>query len=466
MTGPIVIIGGGFCGTVLAANLLRRPPPELRELVLVERSARMGRGIAYAVREYPFLLNVPASRLSADSSDPLQFLAYARRINPHAGPEDFLPRAWYGDYLEDALARAERAAPASLGFRRVHAEAQRVRRDGAGRWLVEVAGREPLIAEDLILALGNPAPKLLPFADRVREHPGYRNDPWNYERTLGAQHAVLIIGNGLTMADVVLSLSANAAQTPAITTISRHGLLPLEQTEFRPTAVQGDGAALIECATSLRRLMAASRDLSREVARVGGDWREAVTFLRHLAPAIWQRLPDVERRRFLRHVQAHWEVHRHRLPQQIGARLAALRAADRLRILAGRIVELAPEGDLIRAVWRGRGATEPQSMLVHAVINATGPDYTPARHPDSLVQGLLADGWITADPLQLGVLTGAHGACLDGHGRPAGHLYYLGPWLRAEAWEATAVPELRNRADQLAAHLGGAAPDGADHSKS
>ena len=34
-------------------------------------------------------------------------------------------------------------------------------------------------------------------------------------------------------------------------------------------------------------------------------------------------------------------------------------------------------------------------------------------------------------------------------GTPVDRLYYLGPWLRARDWEATAVPELREHAATL-----------------
>src|SRR5579862_5365622 len=103
MRNTLVIVGAGFCGTVLAANLLRRPPPGATDIVLVERGAEMGRGTAYAARDFPYLLNVPAARLSADSSDALQFLRFAQCRLPDADGEDFLPRAMYGDYLQDTL---------------------------------------------------------------------------------------------------------------------------------------------------------------------------------------------------------------------------------------------------------------------------------------------------------------------------------------------------------------------------
>jgi uncharacterized NAD(P)/FAD-binding protein YdhS len=82
MRDVIVIIGAGFCGTVLAVNLLRRPGAMPTNIVLIERGPAMNRGVAYAAREIPYLLNVPAGRLSADSSDAQQFLNFARARLP------------------------------------------------------------------------------------------------------------------------------------------------------------------------------------------------------------------------------------------------------------------------------------------------------------------------------------------------------------------------------------------------
>src|SRR5258708_17515682 len=132
MRDTLIIVGAGFSGTVLAANLLRRPPPEPTDIVLIERGSTMGRGVAYAEGELPYLLNVPAARLSADSRDPLQFLRFAQRHMPNADGEDFLPRALYGDYLQDVLLQAERAAPAHTRLLRIVGERRHVTRRGAG----------------------------------------------------------------------------------------------------------------------------------------------------------------------------------------------------------------------------------------------------------------------------------------------------------------------------------------------
>jgi uncharacterized NAD(P)/FAD-binding protein YdhS len=87
------------------------------------------------------------------------------------------------------------------------------------------------------------------------------------------------------------------------------------------------------------------------------------------------------------------------------------------------------------------------------VINCTGTDRRLAHTRDPLLRGLMASGLAVADPLGLGWRTAEHGALIDRDGRAASHLFYLGPMLRADHWEATAVGELRVHALRLASAL-------------
>ena len=117
---------------------------------------------------------------------------------------------------------------------------------------------------------------------------------------------VLLIGSGLTAADVINAASSDPQRTPTLHALSRHGFVPPRQTAFRPDAFKGDGNALMLAAsTSLRGLTKSVRLLAREAESVGGDWREAITFVRNMAPTIWQRLSEHDRVRFLRHLRAH-----------------------------------------------------------------------------------------------------------------------------------------------------------------
>jgi uncharacterized NAD(P)/FAD-binding protein YdhS len=89
------------------------------------------------------------------------------------------------------------------------------------------------------------------------------------------------------------------------------------------------------------------------------------------------------------------------------------------------------------------------------VINCTGPECRVARVTDPLVQSLLSSGLIRPDAHSLGIDVADDGRPLSRDGVPVDRLYYLGPWLRARDWEATAVPELRGHAASLARSLAG-----------
>lgn len=450
-----MIVGAGFSGTVLTANLLRRPPPGLVRLVLIERTTSIGRGVAYARREHPYLLNVPASRMSASSAEPLQFLKYIQRSEPRATADDFLPRASFGDYLEEFLAAAELAAPRGVRLEKMQGEVTAIGRPERSLPLQVVLGDgRRLVADDVVLASGNPPPAILPVTAALSGSTLFASDPWSRPLDIRPADSVLIIGTGLTMVDVVLAATAHGKPWPTIHAISRHGLVPPAQTSFRDDAFKGDGNMLLLAASaSLQRLLRSARVLAREAQRMGGDWREAVTFVRHMAPTLWQRLPEHERRRFLRHVRAYWDVHRHRLPPETIAPLDELRRAGALHIHAGRLSQLTPAGQSVAVTWTPRGQTRARQLKVNRVVNCTGPDYDLRRSHEPLLQSLVASGLAVPDPLGLGLKTGAHGALMDADGWPGLHLYYLGPMLRADHWEATAALELRGHAERLASHL-------------
>jgi uncharacterized NAD(P)/FAD-binding protein YdhS len=448
-------VGAGFSGTAVAINLLRLSYWKPVRVVLVDRAEQMARGTAYASRDYPYLLNVPAGRMSLNSSDPLEFLRFAQQRLPDATEDDFLPRSLYGEYLESALLAAETSSPSHVRLHRIQGDVCRIERTGGtSPFRVELVDGSSFIADDVVLALGNPPPADLSAAQSLQGSSRYVADPWSASPEFLPGETALVIGTGLTMADTVIAGSRAAQNNITFHAISRHGLVPPSQTAFRHAGCDEQGVALLRAASfSARQLLRAVRELTDEVQRRGGDWREAITCVRNLAPALWQRLPHRERQRFLRHARPYWEVHRHRLPQETLAKLHQLRRADKLHIHVGRLLEFEPEGDKIRVSWRSRGSDDIQTLLVDRVVNCTGADYNPTRSRDPLMRALLAQGLATCDSLGLGLRTGSHGTLIDARNRPTPGLYYIGPMLRADHWECTAAQELRAHAERLAHHL-------------
>ncbi|MDB6087921.1 MAG: hypothetical protein JWN85_705 [Gammaproteobacteria bacterium] len=472
----IVIVGAGFSGTLVAANLLRSQHWATTRIVLVERSSSVARGKAYAHREYPYLLNVPAGRMSADPSSPLDFLSFAQHRIPGATAEDFLPRALYGEYLEATLLDAEVSAPPHVQFERLRGEvcavekigdgpAYRVRlsdgrtldADSDGSTLSPDAAGRTLDADDVVLALGNPPPAPLPCTEELpatAELQQYLSDPWTQPLRFSPGETVLLVGSGLTMVDVATAAAASSNEQVVIHSISRHGLIPPSQTQFSHSACKGDSATMLRAASfSALTLLRSVRELADETVQRGGDWREAVTFIRNIAPSLWQRLPAREKRRMLRHVRPYWDVHRHRLPSETLAKLNHLRRRQKLHVHAGRLLEFETVGSQIRVTWRARGAHELQTLLVDRVVNCIGPDYNVRRSRDPLMCSLLAQGLAVSDPHNLGIRTSSYGALVDAQGRAAANLFYVGPMLRADHWEATAAQELRGHAERLASYL-------------
>jgi len=104
-TLPIVIVGGGFSGTLTAIHLSRRLPET--PVILFEERGEAGPGLAYQTSDSTSCLNIPAGKMSAFVDQPDHFLKYVRRVfgeNVRAG--GFLPRRVYGNYLMECLEEA------------------------------------------------------------------------------------------------------------------------------------------------------------------------------------------------------------------------------------------------------------------------------------------------------------------------------------------------------------------------
>jgi uncharacterized NAD(P)/FAD-binding protein YdhS len=452
-SATIAIIGGGFSGTVLAANLLQRPPQVPTRIVLVERRPQIGCGAAYGPSDYPFLLNVPAARMSATSYEPGHLIDFARRRLPQAGAETYLPRQLYGEYLHEFLRAAERAAPRHVQLECVHGQVTALRQHGNGQTLV-MMGEQQFLAEQVVLASGDPPPPVRPYAADVADSPAYLPDAYRMPRARSTDRTLLLIGTGLTMVDIAI---AAAAEHPALKLIalSRHGRLPASQPGATVPAVLE--AAFdrhgVLASRSVRELAMAVRVLAEGAVARGGDWREAIARMRECVPGVWEQLDECERRRFLRHVRVYWETRRHRMPPEFAQRVEDLCRDGRLEVRAGAVDELRRDGERIAVRWRARGQSELGQFVVDRVIDCTGSDNRLQHTTDVLWRQLLESGLATPDTLGLGPLTGPHGALIDASGRCAKRLFYLGPMLRAAYWEATAVGELRARAEALAALL-------------
>jgi len=451
----IIVIGAGFCGTAVAVQLLRGAGAEPTRVLLLNRSGLMARGVAYGTRTESHLLNVPAGRMSALPDDPGSFLRYAQGRNPRVTGASFVPRRWFGDYLEDLLAKAAHAAAPDVRFRAMVGDVIGISLvEGQGH--VELASGECLVADRIVLALGNFAPADPPLADAsFFTSPRYVRDPWRPDALWGVANdqPVLLIGTGLTMLDVLLDLKSRGHRAP-IYALSRRGLLPqAHRTLDVAPKYLGTLADRLAAQPNVRKALAMLRRELRAAASQDIDWRDVIGGLRKATPAIWAQWPDSERRRFLRHARPHWEIHRHRCAPQQNVALCEEIAGGRLRVLAGRLLACDDDYDSVTVQWRPRGSAVVQQRRVGSVINCTGPASDTRQLREPLLVSLAASGLLRRDSLGLGLDTNDDYALLDRQGKASSVLHYVGPFLKARWWEATAVPELSEHTARLAHEL-------------
>jgi uncharacterized NAD(P)/FAD-binding protein YdhS len=443
----IAIVGGGFSGSLLAAHLLggEAGGPQIH---LIEKGPAFGPGAAYSTDQPDHLLNVRAGNMSAYPDRPRDFLDWLDAHVPGAphDPFSFAPRSVYGAYLQDRL-RAAAESETARGRLTLHF-AEAVGLDQVpGGFRLRFDGGPDLTVDRVVLATGNgpPTPPALPDPSALGR-PAYVADPWARDAlsVVRPDDPVLLIGSGLTMVDVVASLDAQGHRG-GVLALSRRGLSPQPHAPGGGTPLAWEVHGREGLAQSLRRF--------RREARAAADWRDAFDGLRPHTQSLWKSLSEAERRRFLRHLRPWWDSHRHRMAPIIAERMAAHLASGRLRLAAGRLERLTPDGDKLVVRWRARGTPQIHSLTVGCAVNCTGPEGDPRRSPSSLIQGLLRDGLARPDSLRLGLDVDPYGRILRADGAAHRNLFGIGPITRGALWEITAVPDIRIEAHRLARQL-------------
>lgn len=430
----VAVIGGGFSGLLTAIHLLRQSPGLV--VRLVERAPRFGRGRAYQTAHPDHLLNVRASNMSAFPDQPDHFRDWLANAGVARPAEAFVSRGRYGDYLQSLL-REEVSDPSRAGRLLLEADEAVGAAPAEGRLRVTLGVGRTFDADAVVLALGLLPPAPPPGAEpEVLAHPAYVADPWRVDPEAAPQDDILLLGSGLTMVDVALSLAGEGRR---LTALSRHGLVS------RSHAPTGSAPAP---EGSLATPRAALRTLRAQAEKVG--WREAVDGIRPLTQEVWRSWPLSQRRRFLRHARPWWDVHRHRMAPTIAARLSGLVVSAELEVLAGRLEHVAVEGDGFAVRFRPRGEREPVTRSFAAIVNCSGP----RGDAEAASAGLLADlrrrGALRRDPLGLGLDIDERLRVIGADGRPTPGLFAVGPLTRAAVWEALAVPDLRNQTAEVA----------------
>jgi uncharacterized NAD(P)/FAD-binding protein YdhS len=157
-----------------------------------------------------------------------------------------------------------------------------------------------------------------------------------------------------------------------------------------------------------------------------------------------------QKRRFLRHARAYWDVHRHRMAPEIEPAIGRLIQVGRVTVIAGRVGGADKHPDGLRAQIMRRGAITPGPGVFARIIDCTGLADDPLKSPNPLLRALLARGALRPDPLGIGLDVAETYAIVDARGARSRRVKAIGPLARAAFWECIAIPDIRVQCKEVA----------------
>lgn len=458
---PVVaIVGGGLTGAAVAYHLARALPAHVVRIVVFEPRAGLGGGLAYDTDEPVNRVNVPAARMSLRPEDDDHFARWLRvtgylATDPEAETTAghlFPRRSAFGRYVAVQLAPL-------LGSGAVEHHRSRVaaitRRRGGG-WGIAAADGTELFADIVVVATSHPAPRPPAVLERaLAGYPGYIPDATvpGALRRIGALDRVLVVGTGLTAADVIAGLDARGHRG-LIVAASRRGLRPRGHDLAAPASFCSFTAPPALSARALLRRIRQAVDGARAQ---GVGWQAVIDRVQEQGGSIWRALPPAERRRLLRLLRPYWEAHRFRIAPQVEAVLEQRLAEGTLAFRAASIVAAAPDaaGGFALRLRHGRGA---EGGRFDAVVVATGPDHAGVAGSQPFLAGLAAAGHLQADALGLGLMVDTQSRAIAADGRPSGTLLVAGPLARGTFGDLMGVPQVTEHAVLIAREVASRLP--------
>lgn len=448
---PVVaILGGGLSGALTAFHLGRTMTPGAAEIVVVEPREALGGGLAYSTGEPAHRINVPAAKMTVISDAPDHFMDWlaAERIAMSPGTltlrGDFFPeRRIFGRYVAAQLAPL--LAREIVRHRRTFAVA--VHRSD-GRHLIDLADGTSLGADLVVLAMSHPTPALPGVLRPLAGSPALVADPYDNARiaALARTERILIVGTGLTSADVVASLDRHGHRG-RITALSRHGL---RSRGHGVVTWKSDSDFAIDPSRTAVALLRRIRAAVAADAALGQSWHATLDRVREQGQAIWAALPPVERRRLVRHLRTAWDVHRFRVAPQVEEVVERRLRLGRLEVVAARLVAARETADGIEVTWRPRGGEAGVTATFDAIVVTTGPDHGTILQSNPVFRALSAEGLLSADPNGLGLLVDDHCRSVDSDGAASETILVAGPLARGHVGELMGVPEVTRHAEHVA----------------
>lgn len=444
----IAIVGGGFAGAAVAYHLARVAPGVA--VCVVEPRQEIGRGLAYDSSDPSHRINVPAERMSLLPDDGEHFARWVAEngvlgADPGALGRDgrlYPRRSAFGSYV------ARQLAPLLADGRMVHLRQRVLGIKAAGqRWRLDVSGGSTLTAGAVVIAATHPPNTLPSFAQNLNDARLIR-DPLVADALadVAPSDRVLIVGTGLTMADVVASLDARGHRG-RILAVSRHGLRSRGHAAERADPF---GEFATPAPRSAVALLKRVRAAIAAAEATGIRWHAVLDAVREQAQTFWPGLSVAQQKQIVRHLRTYWDVHRFRVAPQLEDVIDRRIAEGTLSVRAASVVQVRARQEALDALLRPRRRRDSEIFEADRIVLATGPAHAGILSTYPFLASLAAEGIVQSDPLGLGLWCDRTSRLLGENGEAARSLFVAGPLARGTYGELMGLPQVSQHAADVA----------------
>lgn len=417
----IVIVGGGFTGATAAIHFAREAKAPL-EITVVEPRADVGRGVAYSTTDPDHRVNAPAGIHFVYQDDTGGFETWLKSSGILQSDLDiaafdgsiFPRRSDWGAYVCNEFKAHIDSNASSSSLHHIRDHASSLTQTAEGYRVLCVSGNE-LDADLVVVTTSNETPNTPhPFPDALRSHPSFVGNPWDTAKLsqVNERSRVLIIGAGLTAADVMVTLLRDH-KPRRIDVISRHGLRPTG----RPTSHAGLPQPIwdrLERSPSLfgkkhgpqRSVLTVLKHLRTDIAtaaQAGIPWQSAFDDVRDSARKLWIGLPLAEKRRFVRHLRRLYDVCRFRYPPQTQDILDTAEHDGRIVFHVGQATSVRERDYQIDVAWGHNNGDAQTAGTYDCIVNCVGPPARPDQSGNQFLKSIVTAGHVRASALDIGL---------------------------------------------------------------
>lgn len=419
----IAIVGFGFCGKMVFANLAKSLSKKYKILIF-DKSDEGFSSAAFAEFSPHYILNVPANKMSAFSDDQKSFCRFLTKNYPQILEEitefGFAPRQIYSKYLQQIL---DEALQSDLDFSLINQEVERIEKNKSQKeFLITTKNNQQFEADEIVLATSFVQSKF-PWE---LESKNLVKNLWNknyleFHQKKFSDEKICLIGSGLTTVDVLVGLK-NKNFTGKIFVISRRGNFPkkhFQSIQKNPDFISADDAkkGVLFLCLKVRKFLRTNPQF---------DLRHVVDSVRPITQDLWHNFDERNKKLFTRFF-TYWNIFRHRAPINSIEIIEEMIASNQLKLLKGGVKSLAKNGEKILV------ETKSEKFETDYLVNCLGFEFNAKKYP-------LLNQMIDCDLLAQDLMMAR-----SNHEK----IHLLGGLNIGKDFECTAVPDLRSDVEKL-----------------